>query len=594
MKRIVSLLIPVLVLGGLIWWRLDQKRAADAALAQQRAARANAVPQVAVAVVERRDIETTFEATGTLEAPRNVKISPKVSGRILFLEVHEGDPVKRGQVLVRLDDSQVEADVRQAQANLSEAQSRLAQALIGQGPTDVGVKTQVRQQEASVASAAADYEQARRNLEYQVGVAEAAVSDAQARVDNAAAAMSAATADVTSIQATLANAKAKHARLANLLAKGYVAAQDVDDAATAVGVQEAALEAARSKLRSAQAAHASALAQRKSAEQQVEITRNKGGADVEAARQKLAQAKASLEYARANTAQSPAYRQGVVALKASVAAAQAALNSAQARRADTVLTCPIDGFVTGRHQDPGSLASPGQPILTIQSFRQVWVSVAVPDDVSAKVRLGQAVQVTFDAFPGQTFAASVVQMNPSADPDARQFTIRAALDNASGAFRPGMFAHVVIITERAEQVVAIPREALQRDPSGPYVNVVEADGTVRRQPVKLGLADARYVSVTEGLVPGQQVVTLSSVPLKDGKQVKPVIQGAEAKGATGRGGGASGQAGGKGQGGPAEQPGEKGLGTKPAAGDGRGGGGPAAEPGVGGPATPSKEARPTS
>jgi multidrug efflux pump subunit AcrA (membrane-fusion protein) len=121
MKRIILILIPVLVLGALIWWRMSEKRAADAALTQQRAARANAVPQVAVAVAERRDIETTFEATGSLEAPRNVNITPKVSGHINFLEVHEGDPVKRGQVLVRIDATEVEADVRQAQANLSEA-----------------------------------------------------------------------------------------------------------------------------------------------------------------------------------------------------------------------------------------------------------------------------------------------------------------------------------------------------------------------------------------------------------------------------------------------------------------------------------------
>jgi HlyD family secretion protein len=581
MKRILSILIPVVVLGALIWWRLDQKRTADAALAQQRAAKASAVPQVAVAIAERRDIETTFEATGTLEAPRNVKISPKVSGRINFLEVHEGDAVRRGQVLVRIDDSQVEAEVRQQVANLSEAQSRLAQALIAQGPTDVGVKTQVRQQEASVASAAADYEQARRNLEYQIGAAQASVADTQGRVDNTAAAVSAASSDVASAQATLANARAKHARLANLLAKGYVAAQDVDDAATAVGVHEAALESARSKLNSAQAAHESALAQRKAAEQQVEITRNKGGADVEAARQKLAQAKASLDYARANTAQSPAYRQGVAALRASVSAAQAAVNSAQARRADTVLSCPMDGVVTGRHQDPGAMASPGQAILTIQSFKQVWVSVAVPDDVSNRVQLGQAVQVTFDAFPGQVFTASVVQMNPSADPDARQFTIRAALDNASGAFRPGMFAHVVIVTERAEQVVAIPREAVQRDGGGEYVTVVDPDEKVRRQPVTTGLSDARYVSITEGLEAGQQVVAMSSVPLKDGKQVKPVVPGAKAKGQKGRGG-PPGQEGAKGDGGLPGDAGQKGMGEGPRSSESQG------------PATPPKGARPPS
>jgi HlyD family secretion protein len=433
----------------------------------------------------------------------------------------------------------------------------------------VGVKTTIRQQEAAVASAAADFEQARRNLEYQIGSAQSDVSDAQGRVDNTTAAVNTAESDVTSVRATLANAKAKHARLANLLAKGYVAAQDVDDAATAVGVQEAELASAQSKLRSAQAARDSAVAQRKSAEQQVEITRNKGGADVEAARQKLAQARASLEYARANTAQSPAYRQGVAALKAAVASSQAAVKSAEARRADTVLISPMDGYITGRHQDPGAMASASQAILTIQSFKQVWVSVAVPDDVSATVQLGESVGVTFDAFPGQSFTASVVQINPAADSSARQFTIRAALDNTSGAFRPGMFAHVTIVTERAEQVVAVPREAVQGDEGGQSVTVVDADGKVRRQPVTTGLSDAKYVAITAGLDVGQQVVTVSSVPLKDGKQVKPVLPGAEQKGQKGRGG----------------PPSEQGSG---------GGAGVNGQPGAGGPTGSAKEARPAS
>lgn len=556
-KRILAILIPVLILGGLIWWRMGEKRAAEAALAQQRAARASTVPQVAVARAELRDLETTFEATGTLEAPRKVDITPKVSGRILFLTAHEGDRVTQGQVLVRIDDSQVEAEVRKQSANVAEAQSKLAQALIAQGPTDVGVKTQVRQQEAAVASAAADYGQARQNLQYQLAAAQADVQDAQGKVDAAVAAMNTASSAINSAQATLTNAQAHYNRLANLLAKGYVSGQEVDNARTTVGVQEAEVESARSKLRAAEAARDSALGQLKSSEHQVNITRTKGTADVEAARQKLAQTKASLEYARANTAQSPAYRQGVAALKASVAAAQAAERSAEAQRAETVLTCPMDGAITGRYQDPGAMASSGQKILTIESFKQIWVSVSVPEDVSSAIRLGDNLDVTFDTFPGQIFPAAVVQVNPSADPEARQFTVRAALDNAAGAFRPGMFAHVTIVTQRADQEIAVPREAVQRDPSGAYVTVVDPDGKVRKQPVSVGLSDARYISISSGLDLGQQVVTVTSVPLKDGKTVKPVLPGTSSKGAGGRGG-------------------------------------RQAAPGAEAPATPSKEARPPS
>jgi len=142
MKRLLAIALPLLILASLITWRLTLKRTEVAAMAKQRAARANAVPQVSVASAERRDLESVFAATGTLEAPLNVKISSKVSGRIEALQVHEGDRVRRGQVLVRLDGSQIEADVRRAEAAVAEANYRLAQAQLNQGPTTVNVATQ--------------------------------------------------------------------------------------------------------------------------------------------------------------------------------------------------------------------------------------------------------------------------------------------------------------------------------------------------------------------------------------------------------------------------------------------------------------------
>jgi len=156
MKRLVLVLVPIVILGALIAWRIAGKQAETAALAQQRVSRASMAVRVAVAAAQLRDLQNTFEATGTLEAPLSVKISPKVSGRIQFLKVHEGDRVSKGQVLVRIDSSQVEAEVRQQQAALAEAQYRLAQALITETPTNASVATQIKQQSASVASAQAD------------------------------------------------------------------------------------------------------------------------------------------------------------------------------------------------------------------------------------------------------------------------------------------------------------------------------------------------------------------------------------------------------------------------------------------------------
>lgn len=543
MKRLIAIILPVLILGGLITWRLIEKRAEAAAMTKQRAARTGAAPQVCAVAAELRDIEAVFEATGTLEAPLNVKISSKISGRINFLEAHEGDRVRRGQVLVRLDASEIEAEVRRQQAAVAEAEYRLAQAQINEGPTKTSVATQIKQQTAAVASARADYEQVQQNLASQVATKEADVSDLQARVQSAQAAIDNAKAHINSVKATLNNAVTKQNRIVELYKQGYIAAQDVDDAKAEVAVQQAALEAAQGQLSGAQSARESVLAQKRAAEHQVSIVKTKGQADIEAARQKLRQAEASLELAKANTAQNPAYQQGLKALRAGIASAKANLASARARRGDAVLTCPMDGYVTQRSADPGAMATPGQVLLTVQFFKQIWVNVSVPDTVSAVARVGQPLAVTLDAMPGKMFTATVVQINPSADPEARQFTVRAALDNSDKSLRPGMFAHVSLVTEKVAGAVAVPREAVQRGPEGEYVNVLDQEMKVQKRPVTTGLADAKYVSIRSGLEAGEQVVTLCAIPLKEGQAVTP---GGDKK----AGEGAKRQEGPGGQGGP--------------------------------------------
>ncbi len=518
--RRVLILALIAGLGLLIVWRITQKSAEVAGQKAQRAARMKGPALVTLAAAQVRDISQTFEATGSVEAPLSVKIAPKITGRIDYLVVHEGDRIRKGQVLVRIDSTEVEANVQQAMANLAEAQYRLAQAQMTQNPTDVGIATQIRQQKASVATAEADHVQTRETLKAELVAASANLSDANSRVENARA-------SVNGAMANLENARTRVQRLGVLLEKGYVAAQDFDDAKAALTVQEAALEIAQGGLKSA-------VAVREAAEQQVKVVKSKGDADVAASHARLLQAKASLEYAQANTSQKSAYRQSIAALQASVDAARASLKSAQSKRRDTVLTSPLDGYVTGRHADPGAIASPTQPILSVQFMRQVWVSAAVPEEVCSKLHIGGPAPVRLDAFPDRTFSASIIQVNPSADPDSRKFTVRAILSNPGGLFKPGMFAHVSFETDRISGATVVPREAVQRDKSGAHVITIDRSSKARRKPVVTDGEDDRFVSVGDSLRPGQKVVIMSATPIKDGQSL---VSGADKpRGGSGAGG----------------------------------------------------------
>jgi len=507
MKRWVYVLIPLVVLAGLIIFRLAHKRAAFNAQTAQRAARVKAPMAVSVAAARIQDVAQVFDSVGNVEAPLDVRIAAKATGRIDFLQAREGDRVSKGQILVRINPDQVEAQVRQQQAALAEARYRLAEAQITQNPTNVSVATQVRQQEAGLASAQADYDQVRQNY--------------QAQVDSATAAVTTLDAGVRSAQANLDNARAKYNRLAGLFKQGLVSAQDVDDARTAVGVQQAALDAV--------------ISQRSAAQKQAEIVKTKGKADIAAAQAKAAQAQAALESARANTAQTPAYQQSLAALRASVAAAEAGLKNAEAMRADTVLVAPLNGFVTDRYMDPGSVATAGQPILRVQFLRQVWITIPVPEDVSAKISLGMPAQVSLDTLPGRLFVGKVTQVSPSADPQSRQFSVRVTLDNPSNLIKPGTYARVRIETSRVRAATVVPREAVEQDRGGAYVMVVDDSGKAARRDVTLGTQGVEVVAITSGLRPGEKVITMSAFALKDGQPVS-VAGSKAARGGRGAGG----------------------------------------------------------
>ena len=504
MKRL-AIIILVLLLALLIVWRLNQKRVENADQGQQSSTKMRSAAVVSFASVEIRDLVSTFDATGSVEAPMSVKIAPKITGRIEMLNVQPGDIVKKGQVLARIDSSEVDANVQQQMANVAEVQYRLAQAQMAQNPADVGVNTQISQQRASVSSAEADYDQAKKSHEAQLAESTANLNDAQSRINNVRA-------SVKGAQSNLTNSRTKYDRIESLYKKGFISAQEVDDAKAAMAVEESDLEIAEALL-------VSAIAQKESVQQQSIALTAKGKADITAAGARLRQAKSALEFAVANTSQKSAYRQSIAALKASVAAAQASLRSAQAKRQDTVLISPLDGYVTGRFSDIGAIASPSQPILDVKFVKQVWVSIPVPEDVRVKLQVGQTAKISFDSLPGHPLTASVLQINPSAESANRQFIVKVILDNKNNLLKPGMFAHVSIEVGRISNAVVVPREAVHLDEDGSYVMAVGSDQKAKRISVESQAEDTKYVSIGDALKPGEKVVLMSAMPIREGQKV---------------------------------------------------------------------------
>jgi multidrug efflux pump subunit AcrA (membrane-fusion protein) len=550
--------IPIVLVILLVGWRFQVKAAAEAegGGGPGGAARGGApggggpggpggggrggagrTPTVEVISAKGGEIETILETVGSLESPNKANIAPRTTGRIEFLQVREGDRVTAGQVLVRIDPSDIEGQVAQARSSVAEARARLAQAQLGQGPAQAGVAGQIEQQTAAVTSAKADFDQVQRNHEAQIAVAESDVTDNEAQVRSAEAQVKSAEAALTRDRASLANAVARRNRVEQLYKDGFSSLQALEDARTAVQVQEGIVTVTESQVNAARQNVTSANAQLAASKNQLSITKRKGVADIAASKARLAQAQANLKVAQANRAQNPAYRENLEALRQSVRAAEAQLSSAQSRLSETELRAPISGIVTERSADIGSLASPGQAVLVVQSVESVFIRTSLPLDAVNKVFTGQTAKVRIDAYKDEVFTGRISNVNAAADPESRQITALIRLDNAGGKLKPGMFAHVVIVTGSVDADVAVPREAITVTPRGATIAVIGEDMKAQVRNVRLGVQSDTMAEVLDGVKPGERVVVLTFDPLREGQTVQLPGQGGHRSGGSGQGGG---------------------------------------------------------
>ncbi len=538
-RGIFFALLAILLLAGLIAWRLHANAVSAKTLQQNGGggksggAAGRGPISIAAVPVTVRDIIHTFSTSANIESPQTVKISPRVAEQITAINVKEGDPVHQGEVLIQLDDTQLAAAVRKEQALLAEGNAKLLQAQVSQTSVLTPVQTLIRQNKAALRSSQINLRETRQSSVQSVAAADAAVADSKSKVASAQASIANAQAALASAQANQTNDNTQLAREVSLFQQGAVAQQDVDNAKTTASVQTANVGVAQAQINVASAGLQSAQSELRAAEEQDTITRAKAPSDIEAARSTVVSSQSALKNANANTVQTAAYQATLASLRADAQSTQADLVTAQAQLAETIIRSPINGFVSSRLADPGTLASPGTPILQLQALQVVWVNLPVPQEQIGKIAPGQQASVTADSVPGRTFSGRVFEIDPSADPSSRDFTVRLALPNPNSLLKPGMYAHVALVTQHVRGARVVPLEALQTDADGTFVWTLASDLTVHRQGVTTGARDDNGVAILSGLSPGQKVVTVNAARLKDGATV--VLGGISGSGGAGGG-----------------------------------------------------------
>jgi membrane fusion protein (multidrug efflux system) len=242
---------------------------------------------------------------------------------------------------------------------------------------------------------------------------------------------------------------------------------------------------------------------------------------------RLREAEASHEKAAADEARlQPLSEQKIISIQ-EYEQVRTALAVAKARRDQlrieverAVIRAPFDGSVAARLVDAGNYVRPGTAVFRIVQDDPLKFRGEVPEREVPAVLAEQAVRVTVDPYPGETFNGTVSRVGTASNPQARSMAFEALLPNADRRLRPGFFGRADIVVRRDERAVAVPRSAVTTFAGVTKLFVIE-DGAAREHEVTLGvdLGDG-WVEITHGVSHGMHVATSGLSKLADGTAVQ--------------------------------------------------------------------------
>ena len=272
---------------------------------------------------------------------------------------------------------------------------------------------------------------------------------------------------------------------------------------------------------------------------------------------KYQSAQAALDLARAQNTQS-----------------QARLDELRITQQNTIITSPVNGFVSRRAVDPGAFVSANAPVVEVVDITRVRMVANIIEKDLKQIGVGDTARVEVDAFPGEDFMGRIARVSPVLDPSTRTASIEVEIANPQYRLKPGMYARVGIVTESHPNALVVPTNAVV-DVNGTRGVYLSVNNAATFHPVKIGIEGNERTEILDGVAAGDRVVTTGAAGLRNGD---PIVLAGGARGERGaRGGrgagGLEGSVGSRGSGGSAaSNPETRNPNPEGATGDGRRGG----------------------
>ena len=355
-----------------------------------------------------RDEARRIRLSGNMELTQ-VDISFKVAGKLIERAVNEGDTVKKGQLIARIDQVQTFRQNQAQQASVQSAEMQRSQSA-------TSIAWQQATNEADIELRKADIRQAQANLEQLLnGSRPEEIQQAQAAVADA-------------------RTQAEQARLdwerAQTLYKN-------DDISTAQRDQyQARFNSTAALLRQAEDRFAL-------------VKEGPRKEEIAAARAALARAQAALKVSEANALEVKRKQEDLAGRKADIERAQAQLGVTESQLDDTSVSSPIDGVVLVKSAEVGEVLAAGTTVVTIGDLDHPWLRGYIKETDLGRVKLGQKVKLTTDSYPGKeywghvSFIASEAEFTPKQIQTQEErvklvYRIKIEVDNSSHELKSNM------------------------------------------------------------------------------------------------------------------------------------------------------------
>jgi membrane fusion protein, multidrug efflux system len=524
LKKVGLGLAGVGLLGGLVY--VVQRAGNSAPQKAEKFGGKGKATLVTVASVTQKTVPIQLQAIGSVLPGSTVAVTPQASGRITGVYFKKGQEVNKGQLLFTLDNQSQSAAIQQAQGTLGKDQALIEQAQA----TLAKDRGAIEQAKATLAKDQAQVQQVRANLAKDRG----AIEQAKATLAKDRGLVRQAQATLAKDEATAQFTKSQSDRYGNLFKQGAVSQDQAQQYSTNSRVSSATLQADREAISNAQSVVQGDI-----------IAIANAGSVVQGDLAAVQSAEAVVRGDIIAIQNAGAVVQGDLAAienARSVANSdRAALKTVEVQQSYTKIYAPISGRAGNILVMPGNVVQTNStsPLVSIAQTHPIQVGFAIPErqlpEVKKYMQNGKLqVNVTFAGDKTSQMPGVLSFINNTVDPTTGTIQLIGDFDNATGQLFPGQYVNTNLTLTQQVNATVVPSQAVQNGPKGQFVFKVQEDHTVANVPVKIGNTVDGFAVVSQGLKPGDSVVTDGQANLVDGGKIRLNGAGGDAPGAGSR------------------------------------------------------------